>query len=419
MGNAPPTDRASWGQTMGAGVALLVAVALCAISATLNYKFGQSLGRTEADGQIYGAAAICADVLKALAPFMIVAAWRARMWSHMAAGLAVWTVTTAFALTGALGHVSLNRTEVSAHREVASTNYADLRDEQRRLKQAIAWIPQHRAAASIEADIKGQEINRLWTVTRSCTDATAPASREFCTGYQKLVAELGSAKEAAALQARLDRTTDKLQALGGAAEADPQAKALSKLSSLDVALVQTLLMLLFVGLLEIGSGLAPYAAVAMMRAPVSKAATSKKAEVSISATPATAVETPPATPAKTPRARDDHDDDAGNGPPAGQPTTVVQFTPKASPSVPSVATAMVEAETVAPPAPPSGPVRKPQALPDFRAFVAHVGTIPLGVDLARRWGVHKGTVSKWLRSPDFAKEVQRLKGSEASHPIAA
>lgn len=414
MGMAPPTDRASWGQTLGAGTAFAVAVALCAISATLNWRFGVSLGRTEADGQIYGAAAVCADVLKALSPFLIIAAWRARLWSHMLAGIAVWLVTTAFALTGALGHVSLNRGEVAAHREVASTNYMDLRDEQKRLKQALAWIPQHRAAASIEADMRGQQMHRLWTVTRSCTDATAPASREFCASYQKLVAELGSAKEAAALQARLDTASGKLAALGGATEADPQAKALSHLSGVDVAMVQTLLMLLIVALLEVGSGLAPYAAVALMRSPVAKRATPVAEDVASTATVSATPATPTVAKSEPDRARDDKDDDAGNGPPASpETTTVVQF-PKAT-AVPSVA--MSPGNAVAEP---KKPKNWREAAADLPRVLATIGATPSIYRLAEIWGTNRGTVWRWMKRKDFNREVQRrMQAAEASHPLAA
>ncbi|MGE0025423.1 MAG: hypothetical protein AB7S70_17510, partial [Hyphomicrobium sp.] len=69
----------------------------------MNWRFGFSLGRTELDGQIYGAASVAADCLKALIPFFLFAAIRNRMWSQAAAALVVGLVVTAYSLTSALG----------------------------------------------------------------------------------------------------------------------------------------------------------------------------------------------------------------------------------------------------------------------------------------------------------------------------
>ena len=55
---------------------------LLVVSAAMNYRFGYSLGKTEMDGQIYGAASAAADCFKALVPFFLFAAIRNRMWSQ-------------------------------------------------------------------------------------------------------------------------------------------------------------------------------------------------------------------------------------------------------------------------------------------------------------------------------------------------
>lgn len=48
---------------------VLAAGVLLAVSAAMNWRFGFSLGRTELDGEIYGAASAAADCMKALVPF--------------------------------------------------------------------------------------------------------------------------------------------------------------------------------------------------------------------------------------------------------------------------------------------------------------------------------------------------------------
>ena len=58
---------------------VLAAGVLLAVSCAMNWRFGFSLGRTEFDGQIYGAASAAADCMKALVPFFFFAAIRNRI----------------------------------------------------------------------------------------------------------------------------------------------------------------------------------------------------------------------------------------------------------------------------------------------------------------------------------------------------
>ena len=83
---APATKRERANMRHALGVlGVLAAGVLLAVSAAMNWRFGFSLGRTELDGQIYGAASAAADCMKALVPFFFFAAIRNRMWSQAAA----------------------------------------------------------------------------------------------------------------------------------------------------------------------------------------------------------------------------------------------------------------------------------------------------------------------------------------------
>src|SRR3990172_3891029 len=121
---------------------VLAAGVLLAVSAAMNWRFGFSLGRTEFDGQIYGAASAAADCFKALVPFFFFAAIRNRMWSQAVASAVVWTVVTGYSLTSALGHAALNRLDTTGNRAVQAASYKDLRSEAKRLEDQLAWIPQ-------------------------------------------------------------------------------------------------------------------------------------------------------------------------------------------------------------------------------------------------------------------------------------
>lgn len=245
---------------------VLAAGVLLAVSAAMNYRFGFSLGKTATDGQIYGLASAAADCFKALAPFFFFAALRSKMWSQAMAAAVVWVVVTAYSMTSAVGHAALNRLDTTGQRAVEAANYKDLRADAKRAQEQLAWIPQHRPAATVEADLNGMKSQRFWAATQGCTDATLKASRDFCQQFHKLSAELASARESAKLETRIAEITAKLGQNSGhgtvLAEADPQASVLSKLLGVNIDTVQTALTLFVALLIEIGSGFGMYVAFA-------------------------------------------------------------------------------------------------------------------------------------------------------------
>ena len=248
---------------------VLAAGVLLAVSAAMNYRFGFSLGKTEMDGQIYGLASAAADCFKALAPFFFFAAVRNKMWSQAMAAAVVWVVVTGYSMTSAVGHAALNRLDTTSQRAVEAASYKDLRADLKRAQEQLAWIPQHRPAATVEADIASQKTQRMWTWTNGCNAAstTAAAARTFCSGVHKLEAERASALEASKLEARIAEINGKLGNQHGTvmAEADPQASVLSKLIGVDIDKIQTGLALFVALLIEIGSGFGMYVAFSQWR----------------------------------------------------------------------------------------------------------------------------------------------------------
>src|SRR3990170_94761 len=165
---------------------VLAAGVLLAVSAAMNWRFGVSLGRTELDGQIYGAASAAADCLKALVPFFFFAAIRNRMWSQAIASAVVGVVVTAYALTSALGHAALNRLDTAGQRTVEAQSYQDLRGDLKRAEDQLSWIPQHRPAATVQGAIDGVKNQRQWEFTSGCKDVTGKQGRDFCQKYHAL-----------------------------------------------------------------------------------------------------------------------------------------------------------------------------------------------------------------------------------------
>ncbi len=252
---------------------VLAAGVLLAVSCAMNYRFGFSLGRTEFDGQIYGAASAAADCMKALVPFFFFAAVRNKTWSQAAASALVWVVVTAYSLTSALGHAALNRFDSAGQRASAAQTYKDHRADLARAKEQLSWVPQHRPAQTVQADIETVKNEKRWSLSSGCTDVTTSKSRSFCEQYHTLQAELASAEQSVALEARIADVQAKLAQSDGTtvmSEADPQAAVLTKLAgvlapSIKIEDVQTALTVFIALLLEVGSAFGMYIAFSQWR----------------------------------------------------------------------------------------------------------------------------------------------------------
>jgi hypothetical protein len=284
---------------------VLAAGVLLAVSAAMNWRFGYSLGMTEVDKQIYGAASAAADCFKALVPFFFFAAIRNKMWSQAAASAVVWIVVTSYSLTSALGHAALNRLDTSGQRAVDAASYSSLRADLKRMTDQASWIPSHRPAPVVQADVDAQKLQRQWAWSKGCSEVTGPQARDFCQKYQGLLAEKASAEQAKTLNGEIAEINAKLAKAKGAnamTEADPQAAVLTKLAalvfpSITVEDMQTVLTIFVAVLLEIGSGFGMYVAFSSWRlydrdAP-SVPVTAAQPETVASASPAVAAAAPP------------------------------------------------------------------------------------------------------------------------------
>jgi len=247
---------------------IFAAGVLLAVSAAMNWQFGVSLGRTEFDGQIYGAASAAADCLKALLPFFLFAAIKNRAWSQAVASLVVWTVVTAYSLTSSFGYAALNRFDVAGERAHEKTLYNDLSSDLARAKEQLGWVPQHRPVGTVRAEIDSVKGERRWELSKGCTDVTTAKSRAFCEKYHGLVSELASAEQAVVLETRIAEIQANLAQLNSAAvmsEADPQAAVIAQLTGLEMDQVQLAMTLFVALLLEIGSGFGMYIAFSQWR----------------------------------------------------------------------------------------------------------------------------------------------------------
>lgn len=284
---------------------VLAAGVLLAVSAAMNWRFGVSLGRSEFDGQIYGAASAAADCMKALVPFFFFAAVRNRVWSQAAASALVWVVVTAYSLTSALGHAALNRFDTTGQRAQAAQTYQDLRAELKRAEEQSGWIPQARPYAAVESAIEGLKTKREWKWTEGCSKTSGPKTRSFCQEFTSLNAELASAKAVIESNVRISEIKAQLAGMSGSpamSEADPQAKVLTDLAAvvlpnIKMENVQMALTVFIALLLEIGSAFGMYIAFSQWRIYDRQVPAAKIAQAAEDLTAAAAVAAPVLAPA--------------------------------------------------------------------------------------------------------------------------
>ncbi len=242
---------------------VFAAAILLVVSAAMNWRFGFSLGKSDFDAHIYGAASAASDVLKALIPFLILAAVRGRNWSQALGGVLLLAICASYSLTSSLGFAALNRTDTVNERAVSAAAYKDLRAEVGYLRDQMAQLPQHRPAGVVESNIDRMKQHRRWDSTRGCTNATVPKSIAYCREFHAMEAELAAAKKAAKLDDRMTSVRsqlDEVRRARPAAEADPQAAILSNISGLGTDRVQLALIILVSVLVEAGSALGFYVA---------------------------------------------------------------------------------------------------------------------------------------------------------------
>jgi hypothetical protein len=171
-------------------------------------------------------------------------------------------------MTSALGHAALNRLDTTGQRAVEAANYKDLRADSKRAQDQLTWIPAHRPAETVSAELNVIKAQRYWIVTKECTEVTGKGAREFCQQFHKLNAELASAQQSQKLESRISEIGAKLAKTAGGtvmAEADPQASVLAKITGLSVDHVQTALTIFVALLIEIGSAFGMYVAFAYWR----------------------------------------------------------------------------------------------------------------------------------------------------------
>ena len=253
------------------------ASALVIVSAAMNWRFGFGLGKTEFDGQVYGLASVAADCLKAIAPFLIIYAWKTGKWAQAIAGVALAVICTGYSITSSIGFAATNRADNNGERMIKVSNYKDTRTELKRLEDKLSWMPKHRPVEAVEAElesvsstqlkIRGKDRDTVKALTNDCA-LTNWISRKYCPKIFDLKKELAISEESEKIEERILVLRNKLAkatSIAAAGKADPQADLIASLTGLKLEDTQTILILLVSLLVEAGSSLGYFVVFSMWR----------------------------------------------------------------------------------------------------------------------------------------------------------
>ncbi len=251
------------------GIAGVIAAAvLLLVSAAMNWRFGYTLGKSDFESQLYGAASAAADCFKALLPFFIFAALRNRSYSQALGGALLFTVCFSYSLTSSLGFAALNRADSTGSRVLKAETHQDLRAELDRSRDALKALPAHRPIGTVTGEIEAFKQNSRWSLSGECGNATSSKSMAYCEGYYKLKAELAISDQADKLDSKITQIRKTLgdldpEAVGKAS--DPQSAVLSRLTGRSTEEIQTSLTVLIALLVELGASLGFYTAFSYWR----------------------------------------------------------------------------------------------------------------------------------------------------------
>lgn len=250
------------------GIGVLSAAAMIGASATMNFLFMHSLGRTELEGYVLGVVSVAVDLLKALlAIFVAVAARKGfRIYVLIAGGAFV--LFSLASILSAIGFAVQNRAGVAESAAVKANNLADAESEYKRLVDRLRAIAISRPSAAIEAEIKNRQLDQRWRATRRCAVASGQDHLAFCRGLSQLDGELASAHELTALEAKVAEQRARIAALRSdakTASGDYQAGVLARILGLEPGTLRVVLAAFVALIVEVASGLGLYLATGHMR----------------------------------------------------------------------------------------------------------------------------------------------------------
>jgi hypothetical protein len=246
-------------------IGCVAAIAMIAASATMNFLFMYSLGRSPFEGQVLGAVSVAVDVMKALLVVFIAKAATDGKRGFVVIGSGAFALFAIGSFIAAAGFAAVNRGAVTESRRMTTLSLQEFERDLAELHKRREALPTHRPVAVIEEALSGLRVDVRWKSSLECATPSSPSQRELCAGAANIRAELAAAREGARLESAIMNLRDQradVRKKYAEGTADPQAHFLAQLLGADEGLVQRVLMSLLALIVEVSSALGIYLATA-------------------------------------------------------------------------------------------------------------------------------------------------------------
>ena len=239
-------------------VGAIAALAFVIVSATINFKFGLSLGRSPEDAIVFGIVSLASDCLKAVLPLIAIQQLRSGTFLPFSCSAFIWSLCLAYSISCSLGFTALNRAEIASKAASQQETAALLRNQQASVKQQLDRLSKISAIHTLQTQLAGSKSHRRWRMTKRCSEPTLPESIDFCRTYEEINANIFAAKK----RRRLEREASSIQrqliahAQENTQHLDhPRSAFIAQLLGMTDTSVEIGFSVILVLLLEIGYGL--------------------------------------------------------------------------------------------------------------------------------------------------------------------
>ena len=233
------------------------------LSATINWRFGHDhLGGNDPTMALVIACLICAaDLLKATLPVVIRTMRDSGKWA-----LSLPFLFVLLCLLSAWASYEVNsqgRAQGIGAQSVAQIKRDDLVTQRNEAREELNRLPVVRPTTMIVEDIEAVKLDRRWTSSAGCTDATTTKSRSYCRYYRELEAELAGATRAEHLRQVIADQSEKISnatTVESVTRRSAAAHRIAEWTGLLIDDVFYLQVLVIAVVLEIASATAPFVA---------------------------------------------------------------------------------------------------------------------------------------------------------------
>lgn len=240
---------------MARSITAAAVLAAAACHSIMNWKFGQSIGATDFEKNVFSVFGAALDVCKVFALAFAAYAWEKGRRAKAAACILVWMTTVVYSGVAAVGFAALSRDTVVASR---TSDVADYTANAAELARLLDQMEKARA-------------NPMFAETYGCTEYVKGAARgearkraEFCSAYWRADVERGT------LKPKIKAST--------ATEADPQTALIARATGLTRGTIATALAILLAVVAEIVSALGTWTFSTSRRRPQREKAEGRKVQ---------------------------------------------------------------------------------------------------------------------------------------------